>query len=289
MVLKPWAEGPLELLKHALDHLKLNTDFDSRIAMISIDNAVELMIRTYFGVPRRVTGMKKLTRNEIDEIIKTFPSLLDGLEKFVSDKIVGIELGDIEWYHRLRNQLYHNGNGITVEKTRVKAYSEIAKVLFSNLFSVPVDEPISDESEDLLGNFILQWAELVHALIGLGEYHRLPESTPIQVITKKLTNMKILPSNFIQDFHKLSQLRNEIVHGISSPNIKDLIDNSKNLNILLSMIRESYKFSIKEDLKENADWKGAAWDDKFLSYDSPIENLNLIEDRPFEQCQCQMH
>ena len=45
MTVKPWIEGPLELIKHALEHLKLETGFDNRIAMISIDNAVELMIK----------------------------------------------------------------------------------------------------------------------------------------------------------------------------------------------------------------------------------------------------
>ena len=33
---KPWADGPLELLIRDLEHLKLNTDFNNRIAIISI-------------------------------------------------------------------------------------------------------------------------------------------------------------------------------------------------------------------------------------------------------------
>lgn len=37
---KPWVTGPKELLNHGLQHLELDTDFDSRMAMISIDNAV---------------------------------------------------------------------------------------------------------------------------------------------------------------------------------------------------------------------------------------------------------
>jgi hypothetical protein len=40
----PWSEGPKELLQHAVGHLAHDGDFDRRIAMISIDNAVELMI-----------------------------------------------------------------------------------------------------------------------------------------------------------------------------------------------------------------------------------------------------
>ena len=48
---KPWTDGPRELIQHALDHLVLGDDFDRRIAMVSIDNAVELTIKTYLGLP----------------------------------------------------------------------------------------------------------------------------------------------------------------------------------------------------------------------------------------------
>ncbi len=42
MTAKPWTSGPKELLDHARSHLGSRTAFDCRIAMISIDNAVEL-------------------------------------------------------------------------------------------------------------------------------------------------------------------------------------------------------------------------------------------------------
>ena len=47
----PWIDGPRELLQHAIDHLTQGDDFDRRVAMISIDNAVELTIKTYLGLP----------------------------------------------------------------------------------------------------------------------------------------------------------------------------------------------------------------------------------------------
>ena len=42
---KPWADGPRELLQHSIDHLDSGSDFDKRVAMIGIDNAVELIIK----------------------------------------------------------------------------------------------------------------------------------------------------------------------------------------------------------------------------------------------------
>ena len=54
--------------------------------------------------------------------------MLNLLEKFGGDKPQGIELGDIEWYHRLRNTLYHDGNGVTVDPEKVDAYNQIANL-----------------------------------------------------------------------------------------------------------------------------------------------------------------
>jgi hypothetical protein len=44
----PWASGPGEILRHGLDLLKKDTDTNRRLAMISIDNAVELTVKTHF-------------------------------------------------------------------------------------------------------------------------------------------------------------------------------------------------------------------------------------------------
>jgi hypothetical protein len=61
-----WATGPGEILRHGLDLLQRDSDVNRRLAMISIDNAVELMIKTYLGLPRRITSalLKQVLKNE---------------------------------------------------------------------------------------------------------------------------------------------------------------------------------------------------------------------------------
>ena len=120
MTLRPWTSGPKELLQHAVDHLTNGTAFDCRIAMISVDNAVELAIRTYLGLPKRVRGSEGPTRSQLEEKSRSFPDLLDLLERFAADKLDGLSLGDLEGYHRLRNALYHDGNGVTVDPVHVE-------------------------------------------------------------------------------------------------------------------------------------------------------------------------
>src|SRR5438046_3555188 len=108
---RPWSSGPAEILEHGISQLEIDSDKSRRLAMISIDNAVELMIKTYLGLPRRITDLE-ISRKTYDEFAQSFPKLLDALETYAADKINGIDLGEIEWYHRLRNELYHQGNGL---------------------------------------------------------------------------------------------------------------------------------------------------------------------------------
>ncbi len=121
----PWSSGPGEILKHGIELLKKDSDTKRRLAMISIDNAVELMMKTYLGLPSRITGLN-ITRKEYQEFSESFPKLLDALEKYTAAKLDGINLGEIVWYHRLRNELYHQGNGLTVERDKVEVYAELA-------------------------------------------------------------------------------------------------------------------------------------------------------------------
>lgn len=51
------------------------------------------------------------------------------LNEKANNKISGIELSDIEFYHRLRNQLYHDGTGLSVDKNHLEAYKTIGELL----------------------------------------------------------------------------------------------------------------------------------------------------------------
>jgi hypothetical protein len=107
--------------------------------MLSIDNSVELMIKTFLGLPERETGIR-LPRKQYEELSESFPRLLDAIHEHAPDKVREYNISEIEWYHRLRNQLYHLGNGLTVERQKVVAYAEIARGLFRQLFGQELPE-----------------------------------------------------------------------------------------------------------------------------------------------------
>lgn len=220
-VQQPWASGPAEILKHGLELLKKDSDTNRRLAMISIDNAVELTIKTYLGLPQRVIGLK-ISRSEYQEFAEIFPKLLDALEKYASNKLNGIDLGEIEWYHRLRNQLYHQGNGLTVERDKVEVYAELANVLFTNLFGTRLVE--SEDETVLLGEFIQAWVNfervISEAVLILKIDTRGWATIPLQMVEVLTREGFISPVESIE-INQIRKIRNEIVHG--KANYKDIL------------------------------------------------------------------
>jgi len=218
----PWASGPGEILRHGISLLKNDSDINRRLAMISIDNAVELMIKTYLGLPFRITGLR-IPRKEFQNISESFPQLLDALEKYASDKIIGINLGEIEWYHRLRNELYHQGNGLTVEKDKINVYAELANLLFENLFGEKLIEP-DDHVINLLGEFMAAWIEF-EKIVKPFPYGEKPNSFHY-INTPEILNKNGIISNeeFIK-YNEIREIRNKVVHGLINP--EDIIDTAK--------------------------------------------------------------
>lgn len=214
----PWASGPGEILRHALDLLRKDSDVNRRLAMISIDNAVELMIKTYLGLPKRVTGLP-ISRKEFQEASESFPALLDALEKYSADKLDGVDLGAIEWYHRLRNELYHQGNGLTVERDKVEVYAELANILFRNLFGFDLVESPSKET-GVLGDFMVEWGRFERAArdtaFAAGTEHSVLSGKPFVSFGTSMAYLLrsgLLTKYDISEVEELRSIRNLAAHG----------------------------------------------------------------------------
>jgi HAMP domain-containing protein len=217
MSASPWASGPGEILQHGLSLLQKDSDVNRRLAMISIDNAVELMVKTFLGLPKRVTGLQ-IGRDKFREISESFPKLLDALEEHASEKLSGVDLGIIEWYHRLRNELYHQGNGLTVERDKVEVYAELAKLLFKNLFGV--DLPVKESQPmEILGTFMAAWSRIERAAaeiamrrgFGQGTTRMMP---PLQLV-RTLEEGRVISVDMARDLDEMRRLRNNVAHGMA--------------------------------------------------------------------------
>ena len=130
---KTWASGALELLKHAHSHIEGDSAFDKRMAFISIDNCVEVSIRSFLALPNSKSGIA-VSRSELKAINGSFPKLLELLVTRAPNRLSGLDTADIEHYHRIRNTLYHEGTGLSVDEQHLLAYRGIAEILMQNLW-----------------------------------------------------------------------------------------------------------------------------------------------------------
>lgn len=208
----PWASGPGEILSHGLQLLK-EEDSDSRrrIAMIIIDNSVELMIKTFLNLPRRITNIN-LSRTKFLEISESFPKLLDALEEHASNKIVDLDIGEIEWYHRLRNELYHQGNGLTVERQKVETYAVIARVIFKNLFGFELVVKKSPDNELTLEKYLELWGNFEIIIQSRKTKNKPFEISTIEIL-KEFENKGYINKSDLNILNEYRIYRNKLVHS----------------------------------------------------------------------------
>lgn len=141
-----WAMPALELLQHASVHQGVKSAQDQRIAFVSIDNALETVLGTYLEVvaPENEARAKDLPAN----LPRAFPARLELVEKLEPTLFTHHELLQIEYYHRIRNHIYHHGIGGGVAESTTTAYFELAKRAFETLLSA-VFSPQGNRLENL--------------------------------------------------------------------------------------------------------------------------------------------
>lgn len=241
-----WANGSLELLNHGLNHIKEGKEFDFRIAMISIDNSVELSIKTYFSQNRRSLN---LSRKDLQQSKRYFPQLLDIFGNNNRINISNEDLDAIEFYHSIRNNLYHEGAGINVQENIVKAYYALAYDLISKLFSLnEITKPIVRISYEELDGYedIEEFYSFYNSVeSSLRDYienykNRNLEKVSFIELVKIAQDIGIVSINEYEILLKVLQRRNDIAHRASIPSKDDIIRDIYFLDDILKTISEYY-------------------------------------------------
>lgn len=138
MSIPKWATGPFELLLHAEEHLDNGEDFDRRIALISLDNAIEVSIVTYLCLPPALRGGKSYEREKTAQWLKNYPNKLDFLEEELTRRGSEwvISKHDILWVHTHRNEQYHGKDGGVPTRDMLETAQTASLWVFSLLFNV---------------------------------------------------------------------------------------------------------------------------------------------------------
>ena len=132
----PWQSGPTELIKYAIEHLHREGEFNQRIAFLLLDVGVETLFKTFLQLPEAVTGTKVSFSERVKASEGNFHELTLGIKKEAENRLDNIDLTHVQFYHDLRNKLYHQGNGITVPADKVEGYAAIAVKCLKSLLDV---------------------------------------------------------------------------------------------------------------------------------------------------------
>jgi len=132
----PWQNGPTELIRYAIEHLHKEMEFDQRISFLLLDIGVETLFKTFLTLPEDVTGAKIKFPDRKRAAEGSFHDLVKGMEAAAPSKLKEFNLAHIQFYHDLRNKLYHQGNGITIPTEKAKGYAELAVRLLEVLLDV---------------------------------------------------------------------------------------------------------------------------------------------------------
>jgi hypothetical protein len=136
----PWQNTPTELFQYAIVHLERGGDFDLRIGFLLLDIGVETLFKTYLLLPAEVTGTKLgFTKRKDATTAENFHILIVTLKEAASEKLEGLDLFHIEYYHNIRNKLYHQGEGISVTKEKVNEYAQLGKDCLRRLLGVDLE------------------------------------------------------------------------------------------------------------------------------------------------------
>lgn len=223
---KTWASGAIELLRHADSHIDLESAFDKRIAFISVDNCVEISVRTFLSLPRGKSGVN-VARRDVEATENSFPKLVDLLFERVGVRLTGIDPYDIEHYHRIRNRLYHEGTGLSVDDQYLLAYRSIAALLLQNLFGVAYSKGVDQPPR--LDVLILNWNRIQQNIKKRLRNAGIDDKDTYK--WEQAFQAKILTFEQVQDMSEIGMARNRLVHSatVDAEDVAHWVRKSKRL------------------------------------------------------------
>ena len=139
------------MILHAEGHLRDGGDTDRRIALIGFDNSIEVCIEVFVKLhPRQRNGLE-ISKEDVEAATRNYHTKVEYFKRLaerMGNEIEAQLVDRVIWYHKLRNELYHSGNGMVPEIHVIEGARETAIKVFETLFGFdPI--PSIDQSRDL--------------------------------------------------------------------------------------------------------------------------------------------
>jgi len=131
---KAWYILPTKLIEIGIQNSKKDDDFDRHLSFLLLDVGVENALKAFLE-----EGVEKIG---FSELIKKVNTIL------IERKTQGLDLNEVMKFHKIRNKLYHEGNGITPTKEHVKEYGILAENLLKVLLDIEINNTENDDKYD---------------------------------------------------------------------------------------------------------------------------------------------
>lgn len=255
--LPPWAQGPFEIIHHANEHLNLAGDTDRRIALIGFDNSVEICIDVFLTLHPKARGGIEIPNEEVDKARRNFHTKLEFFYKYANDKKIAVEIPieDLIWYHQLRNQLYHSGNGLVPEESALRGAQAAALLVFKTLFNVDVATTGASKEKSPIkvsDKMLSEWfGEKINNLLLASSKPRSDAQWIIETIHTKGDNLVMQSTNTPGLFYRVRELPDGR-YGI----LVEELDSSNNVSKVITAYA-SHKYRSLDDVRNDLLRRGA--------------------------------
>lgn len=243
----PWQAGPAELCEYALGLLEKRTDVDNRISFLLFDVLIELIFKTYLLLPESISKVKIAFSERKKYASGTFHDLIDGLKKCTA-LVCFRDLAHVEFYHDIRNRIYHQGNGITINRKDLENYGNLVISILKKLLRVNI--PISNTKQP----------SSIEKAVNIDKLTSLRDDLQNDIVVlKKLTNLLIEKTEPILLFPSTLSAFSEISHNIEISSfpmkiiefrkvISKVVSNDEMKKWLLSLITDDLNWDSPQEL-----------------------------------------
>ena len=255
MPISPILPSGLELLDHAIEHLRKGTPRDLRLAVIHADNALELGLKEIV----RFNGMRIIDRKGHSV------GYYDCINRLQSGSISMPELPDIDVLHTVRNSIYHLGSqpdrrraewlvlGVALNFIKRVCADELGYDISqfserSDRFAL-MNKEIEAERKAIVEKYLSEsvWAHdnnmyndcVISSYAGIEAY--LGNAIPIDIrsrpdMLRTLVEDELLDQETVDEIMRLRQIRNRAVHGATNATMKESESALKLFKLILYVI-----------------------------------------------------
>ena len=136
----PWQRTPLKIIWYACSLAEKGGDFASQTAFLLCDVGMETLFKTYLSLDNKITGSKLQYGNSMKIVNgNSFFNLIQGMKEATEGDIDPDLFDRVMHFHKIRNKIYHQGDGVTITSRNLAEYTYIAETLLFLLLNTGDD------------------------------------------------------------------------------------------------------------------------------------------------------